>query len=424
METKTLPNIKIAHITDLHVTEGVDLEDQRGYLQKITNDLQKEAPDLVLLTGDYYGHTVPHVPRPRERAALEPFLVQWADIAPVVVLEGNHDHGEALGLTNLLGGSLPIRIVQQAEYFEVFTKSGPVTVYALPYPTKQHLIRQIKAAEVAESSAMLSDLVQTLLKGWAARITMQRRRNPNARIVCAMHTTIGGSIFGGTEECHSQEVEVPQSLLVGMDVDYGALGHIHNRQEMAPKWHYAGNPWPKDFGEKGEKGWNLVHIGTTAAGPGTAVQFMPTMARRWITLEYRWAADPDTGAGRWTVGPTAAELADVPGNIVRMRLTVPDHSVAGCPWDAEVERITAMKPHRMKIVRIIEPTQRVRAPEMVTATTVGQKIEAYWKTTPEPPSPAEQAFTKTVLHELETMSDEQISTELDALLRDLGLDPA
>lgn len=412
--------MRIAHLTDLHVTEGPDLDDQAVYLRKITTDLLAARPHLVLLTGDYYGHTVPHKPSPRERAVLEPFLVEWADICPVAVLEGNHDHGEALGLVRLLGGALPIRVVQSAERFEVFTTAGPVTIYALPYPTKRHLVAHLGAVGAQESGAVLAEMVQTILKGWAARMERERRKNPNARIVCAMHTTITGSSFGGTEVHHSQEVEIPQGLLLGMDVDYGALGHIHQRQQLAPGWWYAGNPWPVDFGERDDKGWHLVEIGAHAEG--ARVTFMPTGARRWITLEYRWATDEGTGAGRWMHLPALADLAAIPGNVVRMRLSVPDHAVAGCPWDEEVARIEAMQPHRLKIIKSIEPTQRVRAPELMAGTTtLAQKMQAVWSTQATPPGEREQKETLDVLHELETMPDEVLEAQIGKLISSIGL---
>lgn len=442
--------IRIAHLSDLHLTEGPRLGDQAEDLDRVATAIQAARPHLIVLTGDYYGRTVPHRPSPLERAVLEPWIVRFAEAAPVVVLEGNHDHGEALELANLLGGAYPIRVVRGAEAFTVHTEAGPVECYGLAYPTKRWLVAQAAALGLQETTDATSAAVGTILRTWATKIDRTRKRHPERPIVALVHATIRGSVLSGGEVLAGggQEVEIPPELLTAMAVDYGALGHIHQRQELAPRWWYVGDPWAVDFGEGGrDKGWHLAKIGadrhdpaaitTYAAGGGVrsmALEFRSSGSRDWITLDYRWALDESTGEGRWFRRPSAADLARIPGDElgrvsgrtengaeVRARLVVPDQAVAGCPWDAELQALRELGAHRLQVERTVEPTMRVRAPEVAAAVDLTGKAGAYWTTLATAPTALERDAALGALVELETMTDDQIDGLTAELLTSVGL---
>lgn len=446
MPTPTAP-VRIAHLSDLHLTEGPRLEDQAEDLERVATAILAAKPHLILLTGDYYGRTVPHRPSPRERAVLEPWIVKFAEVAPVVVLEGNHDHGEALDLASLLGGAYPIRVVRGAEAFTVHTEAGPVQVYGLAYPSKRWLVAQAGALGLLEAQDATSGALGAILRGWATKIARQRQRHPEIPIVAVAHATIRGSVLAGGEVMDGQEVEIAPELLTGLAVDYGALGHIHQRQELSPRWWYVGDPWPVDFGERGDKGWHLAKIRADTHDPAAvqvynpggglhslALEFRSSGARPWITLDYRWALDETTGEGRWFRYPTPAELAAIAGDElgrvagrtenganVRARLVVPDQAVAGCPWAAEVQRLQELGAHRLQVERTIEPTMRIRAPEVAAAVDLPGKAGAYWSTLATRPTDLELDAALGALGELEALDDDQIDALTAELLASVGL---
>jgi exonuclease SbcD len=437
MTTPRTP-LRVAHLTDLHLTEDSRrpwrLADQAEDLERVTTAILETRPHLVLLTGDFYGRTVPHRPSPLERAVLEPAIVRLAEAAPVVVLEGNHDHGEALGLASLLGGAYPIRVVRGAEAFTVHTEAGPVAMFGLAYPSKRWLVAQAGALGRLEAQDATSGALAAILRSWAGRIDRQRKRAPEVPIIALAHATITGSILAGSFIADGHDVEVPPELLTAMAVDYGALGHIHQRQELAARWWYAGDPWCVDFGERGPKGWNQVEIGATARpGPGVsnyqaggglqaaAVTFRDSGSRPWRTLDYCWALDPETGEARWFSYPEAAELAQVAGAEVRARLVATDQAVASCPWAAELQRLRELGAHQVEPEQAVIPTMRVRAPEVAAAQDLPGKAGAYWSTLTAQPAELERDAALGALGELETMTDDQIDRLTGELLASVGL---
>ena len=423
----------IAHLSDLHVTEGPALEDQREDLTRIVGQVLEARPDLVITTGDYYGRTVPHRPSPRERGVLEPLIVRLADVAPVLLLEGNHDHGESLALAAQLGGVYPVRVLDRAGSEVVHTPAGPVRVYWLAYPTRRWVLAgQERPPGVAEGRAQALGKIHGLLTAWRGRMVRQRVQEPETPILFLGHFQVVGSRLSSGEVLATGELEIERQALDTMPVDYGALGHVHARQELAPRWWYVGDPWPVDFGETGARGFHLVQVGkgpaprlhvpegrppsspapwtSYPAGAGLqAVQvgFQDSGARPWITLRYRWAADREDGTARWITRPSPQELEAARGAVVRARLVVPDVHAASCPWDAELEALEVLA-HRVKAERVIEPTTRVRSPEVAEAVTLEAKIEAWWGTLAAPPEPVDRRAALEALAELQESDDDQV----------------
>lgn len=404
--------MRIAHLSDLHVTEGAALEDQRADLHRIVGQVLRARPDLVILTGDYYGRTVPHRPSPRERAVLEPELVRLAEACPVLVLEGNHDHGEALGLAGQLGGTFPITVLDRAGAATVWTPAGPVEVYHLAYPTKRWLLAGQPAPGVGESRAVATAQLHGLLSAWGETMRRQRAAEPGRPILFLGHFQVGGAALSSGEVLATGEIEVSRAALAALPVDYGALGHVHQRQELAPGWWYVGNPWPVDFGEVGPRGWHLVEL---EAGRVAVPEFRDAGARPWTTIRYRWAADREDGAPRWIERPSVQDLERLTGAVVRARLTVPDVHASSCPWDAEIEALGAIA-HRVKAERVIEPTVRVRAPEVAAATSLDEKIRAWWGTLEARPEDQDQAAALEALAELQSLEDDGIAAASRELL--------
>jgi exonuclease SbcD len=437
--------VRLFHLSDLHVLEGPRLEDQAANLARILDRAAELRPDLVTLTGDYYGRQVPHRPTAAEREVFEPALVRLAELAPVVLLGGNHDHELSTTLARHLGGLNPITVETAARAWTVDTAAGPVDLYALAYPTKRWILSEADAAKgITESMAAVNVKLASLLKVWASRIARRRRSAPTVPQVLLAHVQIRGCLTSGGEVLAGQELELGRPDLEALGVDYAALGHLHRRQAVASRAWYVGSPWPVDFAEgRDPHGFHLVELGETprpilfptmAAPPrvtedgettdypadGTrlraSVTYHATGSRPWITLDYRWAPDNETGIPRWIKRPTAAELEAVPGAELRARLVVPDTFATTCPWDAELETLAGLGAHRVQPERTIEPTERIRVPAVVEAVNLAGKVEAYWTTLATPLGELETGDALEALGELETMEDPEIGARSRQLL--------
>lgn len=432
--------MRIVHIPDLHVTEGPRLSDHARTLQAIVTRIVDDVrPDVVLLTGDFYGHTVPHRSTPAERAVLYPELERLAGVAPVVVVAGNHDHPVDVAGMRHVRGRFPIHVALRPEVVDVAALGGPpISVYCLPYPTARVLLgdREARAGLRATWDAVQARLSE-LFAEWRAAIAAARAANPARAHVLAGHVSVRGSCTSGGEVLAGREIEVGADELQSCAFDAGCLGHIHLRQEVAQRVWYGGSAWRNDFSEvEWAKGWQVIALGASAedrsappfafdealwcSGDDTQLPawfgFVASPARRLVTLDYRWgvadapAGGADADAPRWLARPSDEEIAGVgdggpgvPGGAeVRMRLLVPAQWSASCPWDEEVARVTAAGAVRVVVERQIQASQRVRAPEVAEAATLADQLEAYWRTLSPPPAEADRARALDRLPELES----------------------
>ena len=436
--------MKIAHLSDLHVTAGPRLADQAETLDGIVTEALAAAPDLWLIVGDLFGRTVPHRSTPEERAVLYPAIVRMAQVAPVVVCVGNHDVEIDLDALAHLGGDWPIRVVKRAEAMVVPTMAGPANLFVIPYPTKRWLLAGEDAPRsIAEQQAAVQERLAALLQLWSVRIRHRRESHPDEPHLLVAHLQVAGSHVSGGEVLAGQEIELTRNQLDGLPVDYGALGHLHMRQEAAHRCWYPGSPWRNDYGETDEKGWHAIEVfppdadeerrfrfavtvSPQAAYPGTGdrlpvlVQRHASTCRELVTLDYRWAADREDGAPGWLLYPSPASFAAVKRSRaeVRMRLTVPEQWVGGCPWDLEVAKLRDLGAVRILQEKKIEPVLRVRpsAVAVAAARTDREKVEAYWNTLATPPDPAEAAAALACLEELLTTEDEAVLATTKGLL--------
>jgi len=386
--------MKIAHLSDPHITSGPALKDQAEDLNRIVSEVLKGSPDIVMITGDLYGRAVPHKPSPIERATLEQQLIRLAECAPVYVVKGNHDHEEAFELLSNLGGTYPVTPLSRAGSKKVYTPGGAAMLYWMAYPNKNWLLADEKPRGAAEAREHAIGKIDKLLELWATSM-----RQHDLPVLFMGHFQVTGAQLASGEVISTGEIEISRHRLAALPVAYGALGHIHKCQHLDRGiMNYAGSPWVTEFGDHGEKGW--IEFDTRSDAP----VFRNSNTRRWVTLRYRWA-------GEWVEYPEEQDLKNV---VVRARLTVPDVHVASCPWKEEISKLKAVA-HRVKHEKIIEPTIRVRAPEVAASKTIPDKLESYWNILETSPTDQLKKQALSALNELQTMDDDQVKQLTDQI---------
>jgi len=420
--------VRLVHTGDLHITDGPRLADQAATLDDmISRCLElRPCPDAWIISGDLYGHTVPHRSTPAERQVLHPAIARMTEAGPVIVIMGNHDHaGDLLGL-EAIGEQWPVMVITKAEARVVPTPAGLLRLWGLPYPRKAWL----RAADVEGARKDGDGALRALLRAWSGQITASSRRHWGSPHIVAAHVHVAGSTTAGGEVLAGQEIEVGRADLDALGADYVALGHIHKRQGWGRAW-YPGTLWRNDYSETDRKGWHVVDIGeqarvdetwppasadveTIAGVHGTLtarVAFMESDCRDFVTLDYRWAAADGEAPGWRRFRDGLAELNSLDGAEVRTRLSVQRQHIASCPWDAEVAAISE-RAHRVKVERTIEPAQRVRAPEVAEADSLPDRLRAYWGTLAQPPSDGDKAAALDCLDMLRAAGDDEIRAVL------------
>jgi exonuclease SbcD len=253
--------LRIVHTSDWHLGRTLHgealLEDQSWALDRMVEMLREVRPDALVVAGDVYDRAVPP---PDAVSLLDDFVTRVASLAiPIVAIAGNHDSPERLAFGSRLleqrGVHLRGGLDGSARPVEL---DGKGLLYAVPFVDPE-VVRGLEGdAEVRGHAAATERVLRR------AREDAARRELPT---VLVAHAFVQGAAetpdserplsVGGTG-C------VPPAAFDGFD--YVALGHLHARQDVAPRLHYSGSPLKYSFSEaRHEKAVAIVEVGKGAA---------------------------------------------------------------------------------------------------------------------------------------------------------------
>lgn len=253
--------MKLLHVSDWHLGRTTynasRAEDHEQALAEIVDIARRERPDLVVHTGDLFESLRPAY-EDMDRGIRA--LLALADVAPVVVLCGNHDSPALFRLfAQLLGGDRRIQFVDRpraADDGGILTflsrRGETVRLATLPFI---HANRMVPAFEKAETwMASYADRIQLIQENLWDGLREQANFATDV-LLFATHLHVAGATFSRSERpIHITEHYASRSEHVPK-VSYAAFGHIHKPQPLPHSengW-YAGSPIPLDFGEVGEE---------------------------------------------------------------------------------------------------------------------------------------------------------------------------
>jgi exonuclease SbcD len=282
--------MKLLHTADWHVGRTVAgrsrADEHRAVLTEIASIAADERVDLVLVAGDLFDSPSPS---PEAESVLYRGLLALAEVAPVVIIAGNHDHPHRwqaieplmkLGRIQVAGMPKP---VSEGGRLEVSTAAGPASVALLPFLSQRFVIdaAALMGGGAAEYEQTYAGRVGSILQHLTADL-------PEDMVsVVVAHLTVLGGRADGSERAGQTFLEyvVPGTLLPG-GVHYLALGHLHRQQRVpaaAPAW-YAGSPLQLDFGEgQDQKGVLLIEV--TPSTPAIVTPRPLTGGRPMLTLK-------------------------------------------------------------------------------------------------------------------------------------------
>lgn len=259
--------VKILHTSDWHIgrrIRGRDRGDEhRAVLDEIVMLTADQAVDLTLVAGDIFDASSP-TPVAEEIAWRA--LLGLAEVAPVIVLAGNHDSAARLdavapllemGRITVVGAPRP-----PSEGGVVDLPDIGVRVAVLPFVSQRGIVKaeEIMGSDPDEHAGDYQERVRRLID------TLTSGMNPETVNLLAGHLTVFGAETGGGErQAHIFGYAIPSALFPG-HLSYVALGHLHRQQKIphAGSVWYSGSPLQLDFGEvEDRKGVLLVE-----ASPG------------------------------------------------------------------------------------------------------------------------------------------------------------
>lgn len=281
----------IAHTADWHIGRnllGCDRrDDHRAVLAEVCEQIEQRRPDLVVHSGDVFDGLRPATED--LQLAIE-MLQRIAEVAPTIVLMGNHDSPAYFRLfSTILGDQQRLRFLTCAKepkdggIIDVPTDAGQrIRVAAVPFIHENRQIDWFGDPQrfMADYSGRIATINEVLGEGLADGYDAQRDV-----LLYAAHLYVAGAHWARSERpLHVSDVYATRSETLP-HVSYAAFGHIHKPQQLpgAQLGHYCGSTLQLDFGEQGEQK-SLVFV-TAEPGQPAAVELVPLQAgRRVIAL--------------------------------------------------------------------------------------------------------------------------------------------
>ncbi len=267
---------RILHTSDWHLGVSVRnrsrAQDHDTAIAEVLDIARAAQPDLILHTGDLFdGHRPPMADFGRAIVALR----NLAEIAPVVLLAGNHDSAAALEVLGTAvgdeladelthGGYDPLvpchhRIRVHAR--PTTAAKGAVATYtsvagvdirlaALPFVHANRVLKEFD--QLAEANTTYADKLREIVSHLTT--TALTGFDPSTQVaVFASHVHVTEAALSSERTVHVSTDYATDAGHMPEAYGYLAFGHIHVPQAVAGgRGRYAGSILEVDFGEEGE----------------------------------------------------------------------------------------------------------------------------------------------------------------------------
>jgi DNA repair exonuclease SbcCD ATPase subunit/predicted phosphodiesterase len=218
---------RISHISDTHIRNLKYHDEYRHVFNQIYDSLKQEQPDYIVHTGDL-AHTKTQL-SPEYFEVASNFLRSLADIAPTIMILGNHDG-------NLKNGDrqdavTPIIEALQHPNFTLLKNSG----------------------EYSPEPGITFNVLSVF-----DRDNWQQPSDSNSINIALYHGAIKGCLVGSDFSLDHGEDDIS----IFSSFDYSMLGDIHRTQFLDQErrvW-YAGSTVQQNFGESELKGYLIWNI--------------------------------------------------------------------------------------------------------------------------------------------------------------------
>lgn len=276
--------MKIIHLSDLHI--GLNwfnrsmLDDQKYILNQISEIIEENKPDAIVIAGDIYDKTIPSAEAVK---IFDDFISGLSVRVPnteIMIISGNHDSSQRIDIFRKILSLHKIHMIgnppqKPTDYIEKVTLHdiyGNVNFYLLPF-IKPSMVRMI-----------INDENNNISYNTAVHKIIERENiDTNERNIIVSHQfyiPLGKSIKD-IERMDSERITVGNIDAVYADIlekfDYSALGHIHKPSIVGKNnIRYCGTPLAYSISEAGQQK-NVIMIELTEKGniKTTAIPLKP-----------------------------------------------------------------------------------------------------------------------------------------------------
>lgn len=293
--------MRLLHTADWHVGKLIRgqsrADEHRAVLREIADIAGRESVDVVLVAGDLFETAAPG---PESEHIVYRALLELAQVAPVVVIGGNHDNPRRLqavapllelGRVRLLG-----EVTRPADggVADLAVAGTSLRLALVPFVSKRGIVRadalmRDQAFELNQAyDQRMKEVVAGLCEGFAA---------DTVNVVCGHLFAAGGTMGGGERSAHTVMDYSVSALAFPVTAQYVALGHLHRAQDIpgATRIRYSGSPLQLDFGEAADT--KSVSVVDLEPGRPAAVWEVPLTAGRALRTIRGTMADLEAAVG-------------------------------------------------------------------------------------------------------------------------------
>jgi len=278
--------MKLLHTSDWHVGKTLRgknrNEEHRDVLAEITRLADERRVDLVLVAGDVFDSAAPTADAEN---IVYRTLLDLSEVAPVVIVSGNHDNERRLQAVEplLRLGRITTRAAfeepENGGVLHLETSSGErAQVALLPWLSQRYIVRapELMTKEAFEHAGDYAERLTAIIK-WLCE-----GFSPDTVNLIVGHMMVDGGVLGGGERlAHTIFEYCIYATAFPANAHYVALGHLHRAQQLGsqpPVW-YCGSPLQLDFGETEDQKCVLV-VEATASTPARVEQVPLGSGRR------------------------------------------------------------------------------------------------------------------------------------------------
>lgn len=279
-------DVKILHTSDWHVgrrIRGRDRsEEHREVLAELVGLADDHGVDLVVVAGDTFDSASPG---PTSEEIVWRTLLDLSEIAPVLVVAGNHDNPGRLDAVAPILDRAGIKVVgaprSPVDGGVIHLARLGVKVALLPFVSQRGIVKveEIMGADPDQHAGAYEDRMRRVISHLTAEM------DTDTVNVLVSHLTVHGGLEGGGERtAHIFGYAIPAALFPG-HLNYVALGHLHRQQKMphsAAVW-YSGSPLQLDFGEVADQKGALL-VTAEPAKPSSVTELPLQAGRRLVSL--------------------------------------------------------------------------------------------------------------------------------------------
>lgn len=372
--------IRVAHLSDSHFDERGRLQDVVDVHRAFLRQAEDSAVDLIVHGGDLFERRS----TPTERLAAAEFLLAASEIAPVFVSKGNHDAALDLDIFPMLKQAAhpvviadrPSALPGSATEIPMLTMGNREVTFgmlALPWFARAHLVAgldvDVDRGQTREMTIAAARRLLTAMRHEAARL-----RSVGAVPILVGHVMVAGSEVSTGQTLIGTTVELSPADLLEVGAAYVALGHVHLAQEWFDgRVAYSGSPNRCNFGEKEAKGWRLVTL--TDEGEFVRNDFRELPARRIELLEIDFTQPLQRA--HLSDGSEIRMPESVRGALVRFRYYIDAKDLHLVDSAALERKLLAVGAVEAKVEAMVVSSTRARAPEIVKAATLTEKVDQY-----------------------------------------------